>query len=278
MRGGITSETAILALGRLYLKAPKIFIPQTFLQPQGKKRRVRQHLTNNGLGYNAKETARNWVENFGKLERFWDGSPALLFANVENYEDICKRIIHNGNKSAENPNGFYGFREKMVSMLIHFLMDAEIIPPFTFPVPVDFHVLRILVAHELLVVKGTQPGDNLYQPAVLVAARKLTETYCRKHGVNSLRLGDALWLLSSALCRLHPGNETIYGKREGRRTILRPIVPDWNNPNHYNRYAQACGQCPIERSCRHTVPAGHYYVRGELVIRGSRAKPATLFD
>ncbi len=281
MRGGIESETAILALARLYANKPEIFVPKSFaqlLEPDNEASKISELLAQYGLNYNATHIGRYWIHNFIKLERGWQGNPANLFTGVSGYDEICRRVINKRDKEkgSQKNHGFYGFREKMVSMIIHFLMDAEIIQPFVFPVPVDFHVLRVLVANELLVVNGSQAGDDLYTNDLQAAARRLTDTYCRQHAVDALRLGDALWLLSGSLCHLHPGNQMKVGDRNGRQTELTRLRVVWNK-SQTERFLRSCHLCPITGSCRHNIASAPYYVQGKLKILGPRGVPDQSF-
>lgn len=281
MRGGIKSDRAIRALSRAYENFPDYFSPEKFLWPfvseEDKYACVTQMLKSVTLGYNADEVGMHWVKNFQKLHKHWKGNPAELFVGVESYDDLCSRIIHSKVKHDHARHGFYGFREKMVSMLTYFLMDAKIIPECVFPVPVDFHVLRMLVSHQILVVEGAGVGDNVYSDDLLAAARELTQTYCKKHNVETIKLGDTLWLLSGNICSLNPGNKVFAPKeRNGRQTTLTLAPVTWSD-TQVSRYKRSCANCPVKSTCRYNIPSAFYYVRGQLYIRSVREEPLLLF-
>ena len=109
-----------------------------------------------------------------------------------------------------DPNGFMFFRHKMAAMIAYFLMDAGLVPMFYTPVPVDIHVLRVLVSNQVIRVRGKSTrktiGTDFMKTPAQRLARKVTEWYCRKYNISPVALGDTLWLLSRTLCRLNPGN------------------------------------------------------------------------
>jgi hypothetical protein len=284
MRGGIESETAILQLRRVYEVYPSIFAPANFL-PLGhpdtwvQAEWVSSILRQFGLNYNSEEIGRAWVLNFQKLQRFWYGLPSnlFLFRDGGSYEKLCERVRSSDKKGPESPHGYQGFQRKMVSMLCHFYVDAGIVEKLMFPVPVDFHVLRLMVAHKLLTVKGGPIGRDLYKQEVQAAARKLSMGYCHKHGVDPLRLGDALWLLSMGICHMHPGNKVWQGLRNGRKTILVPAEVTWTD-TQVAAYQRSCGKCPVQSTCKFNIPSSYYYVRGQLMAVREREVPVLLIN
>jgi hypothetical protein len=276
MRGGIKSETAFKILGRLFEDDPHMFSPEAVATDAGRYTPafITAVLRKAALGYKAEEIGRGWVYNLTKLHRFWNGDPVMLVRGVANYEELCVRIMHGKEPSEDSPHGFFGFREKMVSMLVYFLMHGGFMDPLVFPVPVDFHVLRILVAHEVLVC---DISGNGYLKGLQDGAREVTLGYCVKHGVDPLKLCDALWLLSSTLCQWNPGNRTrIIGQRSGRKTRTEPTPVYWD-PAQIAGYRRSCGSCPVESTCRWNVPAASYYIQGRIVVRGPREKSPQLF-
>ncbi len=291
MRGGIQSDVAIVALSKLYDEAPDIFTPAIFEFPaagaESHEDRIMRLLQSVRLNYKAREISTIWVKNFQKLHRFWKGDPKCLFENVTTYEQVCDTIMHSkkkgmSSKSPDDPTGFYGFREKMVSMLIYFLKDARIIHEFMFPVPVDFHVLRILVTCEILTVEGKGIGDDLFSPddlrlEMLSAVRDLSVRYCQTHSVDPIELGDTMWLLSRWLCMRHPGNRVNKSKEnKGRKTELTPVPVTWSK-GQLEKYRHACPNCPLFSICKYNIPSAYYYVQGRLVIWSKRGTPQQQF-
>lgn len=282
MRGGIKSNTAFRALARLYEQWPTKFVPHymQYTKPEWLVQRFRQI----GSGFQADEIARFWKKNFQILRREYGGDPVNIFEGISTYEEACDRIV-NRRKADGSGSGFYGFREKMTSMLIYFLTDAGLIKPFLHPPPVDFHVLRLFIANGILhlpeIPESGKVGHAYEQLAGIV--RPLLYDYCRQQGVNPLLLVNALWLLSSNLCDQNPGNRSMVGKmeiingkrirvRSGRRTPITPVPITWSH-SQTATYLRTCGSCVLENSCRWLVPSAYYYVSGVVKVRGPRTKP-----
>ena len=288
MRGGIESDTAFLALTRLYKYHPRLFDPNTFTQTgqadcleDYTAERIVHILQAHNLAYSAEQISKQWVFNATKLALHWEGNPIKLFADiegVEGYKILCDRIIHRSSKpnQVRFPHGFSGFQEKMASMLAYFFMDCKLVPSEAFPVPVDFHVMRLLAAHEVLSNDAVPLGDNLLTPEFQAAARELTSGYCVANDLDIVDLSDALWLFSRAMCYNNPGNIVAVKKRDGRKSELVPPVINWNK-TQLKKYWGACGRCPVQDTCNFDVPSGYYYVLGLLIRLARRQKPPDLF-
>ena len=278
MRGGIQSDTAFRSLARLHEAHPEIFVPEKahlFLEDY-----LAQKFKEYRLGFQAKQIARFWIINFVRLADWYDGDPVKLFTDIHTYEAACDRI-ENQRAKKSGQEGFYGFRKKMVSMLIYFLTDTGFIKPFHFPPPVDFHVLRIFVAHRMLTLSAREQTGWIYE-RLADRVRHYLSIYCLKYKVDPLRLCDAMWLLSRALCNQHPGNNSIVGKMEmvngarirvrmGRRTAIKPTIITWSEAQTF-AYLRSCGSCPVEQSCSLLIPSANYYVSGVIKVRGERTK------
>ncbi|GMU74196.1 MAG: hypothetical protein AMXMBFR44_3940 [Candidatus Campbellbacteria bacterium] len=274
MRGRIRSDTAIQNLASVYLRHPKIFDPAWIAKrnPKYAVREVRRALRENGLGRNCKENSRFWVLNFRKLYEHWSGDVRKLLRGARSYEDICARIIRT-KKGADGPHGFFGFREKMTSMLIYFLVDSDLFDPVDFPLPIDFHLMRVFVANEIIVPdEGVTDGSSIGNFALQRKARQLTLEYCVKHGVNPLRLCDALWHLSREGCARNLGNKSSKGRYTSRTTPIDPYVVTWNHRD-IKAFDSGCGRCPIRGWCQWNIPEAVYYNRGRITVRGSRPEP-----
>ena len=294
MRGGNQSDVALSSLGRLYDENPSLFDPKYLIGEIDSRfseehvnydhlvRLIRQAIdTEPGLHYKAPEISEHWVKNFTKLFRFWDSDPINLFKDVSDHETAYGILMNKkvSRKDREkSPRGFLGFQEKMASMLIYFLRDAGLISKFVFPVPVDFHILRILVGHKILFAEGEEVGGNVFGESLKRAAREVTFEYCKKHDVDPIELGDSMWFLSRSLCRWHPGNTVRKGEYKARKTPLAPVPVTWSE-TQYRRYQRSCLKCPtdISKTCTFNVPSAHYYSIGQLVPLHVRSKPLTLF-
>jgi hypothetical protein len=271
MRGGIDSVTATRALSRLHETRPEIFIPENGMRQDPKD--ITGFLQGVGLGFQSKQIGNYWVNNFRTLFQHWQSSPVIILDGVQTYEEACERIqnkLTKTNRLADKNSGFFGFQKKMVSMLIYFLTDTGFIDPFHFPPPVDFHVLRTIFGHEILILEDK--SESAYNKETLALVRGLLSDYSLKHNISPLRLSEAMWIISRTLCNQHPGNISKVGDYEARKTSIRAIDVTWSR-SQIDSYTRACGPCPIERTCRFNIPSAYYYITGAIVIRGIRQKP-----
>lgn len=266
MRGGIKSDDAVKRLAKIYDNSPELFVADVArtMQPAD----IAKVLKENSLGFQD-TVGRAWVENADRLQKKWDGDPRNIFNGVASYQESLDRIKNDG-----KGGGFIGFQEKMVSMIIYYLADEGLIKEFEFPLPVDIHVLRVSIANELVKFQGYSDDENVFSDELLEVVRNLFVDYTRKHNVDMLRLCDAVWLLSQSICGIQPGNITLEPEgrknRNGRSTVLEPLPIDINNEDQRIAYHKACGQCPVEDTCKWNVPGKTYYVQGALARRGER--------
>lgn len=226
MRGGTESDTAMNFLAPLYDARPELFVPEYFIMGQDNTipqlvREVADALNEYKLNQRVEENSVGWVYNMRKLATFWQGDPRNLMKDKPDFKTLCSRVISKKKKTQkgdravfvdiDKPGGFMYFQEKMAGMIAYFLMDAKLVPMFYAPVPVDIHVLRILVTNGIIYPKGKRkPEDSIgidfYREAVRAHARDITEWYCRERKVSPVALCDTLWLLSRSFCRRNPGN------------------------------------------------------------------------
>ncbi len=269
MRGGIKSVTAIKAMARLYELYPSIFEPDQWEELNADA--IASLLRSVGLNFSSKAISKAWIENFRRLKTRWGGDPRELVRGVSTYEEALARIRRSGQ------DGFLGFREKMVSMLLYFLAESKIIEPFVFPLPVDFHVCRIVLANEIVVVKDPTNGD-LYQKEVLDAIRALSIDYCHSHGVDPIDLCHAIWLFSQAMCNKHPGNNSVVERiRRGRKTGVEALPVTWSQAQ-VSAFKRSCGSCTAAETCRWCIPSASYYIQGKLILRGVRETPPQILS
>lgn len=268
MRGGTKSTDAVKALANIYDERPEFFDCSIAkdLEPEP----IVEALTAQGLGFQ-QTVAKQWVENARRLHERYDGDPRKIFDEVATYEH-SQALIQNDGKGG----GFIGFKEKMTSMIIYYLMDDELIDEFVFPIPVDVHVMRVSVANEMITFGDTPHGTNLYVPEALGPLRKLYYDYAVDRNVDPRPLCSAVWLLSEALCGKSPGNitkEPLGRKnRDGRSTYLVPNVVDPEDFNQQKAYMKTCGSCAVENTCKLNIPGAQYYIAGGLIIRGKRIR------
>jgi hypothetical protein len=158
----------------------------------------------------------------------------------------------------------------MVSMLAYFYMDAGFISKTSFPAPIDFHLLRIMTATEMLTVEDLT--SDRFVEEYTAAARKLTFTYAHERGVGMTAISDVLWLLSRSLCQHNPGTEMRKGLSAGRKTTLTPVPILWT-PGQREGFRRSCKHCPLRPMCKWNVPSMPYYVGGKLIVLGRRQEP-----
>ncbi len=262
MRGGIKSYAATRALTRLYDRHPHIFLPES--EPEINEDELLQWLKDVGLNFIAKEVSKKaWKRNLRTIARLYAGDPRNIFAGINTYEEACERIQNKRGK------GFYGFQEKMVSMIIYFFMDAGIVDRWHFPIPVDFHVLRTVFAHEIVIADAEEKGVNgFYTKPILATVRELSYDYCVKDNVDPVDLCSAVWLYSGIMCSEHPGNQSKSGRNRGRDTEIWP-VERWTL-SHTRAFERTCRVCSLRSTCRWCVPAKEYYIGGRVVLREER--------
>lgn len=226
-----------------------------------------------GLGFQSDQIGKFWVQNARRLTELWDGDPRNILDGVSSYNQALERIQNN-----KKGGGFLGFQEKMVSMLLYYLMDEELIDFFYFPIPIDLHVMRVSVANEIVTFTGEPNNGDVMSGELLAALREMTLNYARHNGVNPLRLCDALWLLSSTLCEQSPGNMTHSGRYQARSTYLAPVELTWNR-SQIEAFDRSCRSCPVRDTCKWDIPSGPYYRRGQLIKLRQRSEPPiqTLF-
>jgi len=268
MRGGIKSNDAVKRLSKVYDEWPELFNCEE--AQYFDEETIVQILSAHGLGFQ-KTVAKQWVENSRRMLELYDGDPRNIFDGVTTYEDSQDKVQNDG-----KGNGFLGFKEKMTSMIIYYLMDDELIEPFNFPIPVDLHVMRVSIANEMITFGDAPHGTNLFSPETTSALRDLYLEYAEERDVDARRLCNAVWMLSESLCGQHPGNTTIepFGRkvRNGRSTYLIPKTVDVADPAQQKAYERSCRECPVEETCKYNIPGTQYYVGGNLIIRGNRMR------
>lgn len=281
MRGTIRSDFAFKRLIGLWEVHPKLFEPSQ-VRRVGQLELYRE--LREALFYQASEISSFWLENSRRLSKHWKGDPRRIFFGINEPEEMYRRIVNkghnkNGRKEAVVPHeeGFLGFQEKMSSMLAYFLMEAELIPEFRASPAVDFHLLRILLATEILVPKDR--NKKIRYEHVSVLGIQVLEWYSKKFDVSLVEVGDALWLVSTTLCRRAPGNAMFdrhKNEEAGIRNSPQPLVLDWRKANHVRRYVTTCGSCPVGGQCSWHVFSGTYYEEGEFAMR-AHERPPILF-
>lgn len=267
MRGGIKSNDAVKRMSQVYEAWPELFNCEE--AQYFDEETLVDILKSHGLGFHGSVPGQ-WIKNSRRMQELYDGDPRQLFDGVSTYEKAQERLQNRGKK------GFLGFQEKMTSMITYYLMDDGLIEPFNFPIPIDLHVARVSIANELVSVPNAPHGTNLYTSDMLAVLRQIYFEYAERSGVNPLRLCDAVWMLSESSCGRNPGNTTIEpngrDQRNGRATMLYPKRVDIFDKSQQQAYQASCAVCPVQDTCEFNIPGTHYYVGGNLIIRGRRVR------
>lgn len=263
MRGGIKSTAAFAGLSSVYAAEPELFDPHHAMNDD--PARVTELLKSHSLAFSSSTIGPAWVENARRMVELYDGDPRQIFAGTSNYDVLLSRMKNNG-----RGKGFVGFQEKMVSMITYYLMDSELIPYFDFPLPVDFHVLRVSAANEIITFENLPDDGDIYSDKTLATLRAMYHDFSVTHGVSQLDVCNAVWSLSAAVCGTQPGNIMLEpgdrNNREGRKTHIVPLPIDLNNASQIRMYERSCGLCPLEQTCKHNMPSKRYYVQGKAVL------------
>lgn len=292
MRGRIKSHQAFQEFKKLYTNYPDFFDPKKIqADPMYYYESLVEQLKKGHLAFSVTDNARFWVENSRELYHGgWHGDPRNLFRdlNAKNRETpkafklVCSNIIRSKkSKKAINfktPNfqmfiektdfknpGFYGFLEKMVSMLSYYYVDANIIPSFLFPSPIDYHVSRFLIMQGIITAPEIKSG--IATPKVLPAGRMITSQYCSKRNIPAVQLADVLWLYSQLRCNFDPNRSRFKkGKAEGRKTVISIAKEVKWTKSKMDHYHDSCNICPFNETCTGYVSEMPYYIAGTLKL------------
>lgn len=275
MRGGIRSDQATRCLSQLYKRRPGLFNAEKAANASPQS--IRGSLVRVKLSYMKQHTPIYWIENAKLLCELYDGDPRKIYAGTDSWDEICLRIqnrSHRGKNGAfTHRQGMLGFQEKMASMLTYYLMEAELIEPFHFPVPVDFHVMRVAVATEMVTFEDLPEDRDVYTDEMRSVLRNAFHDYAIRHDASTIEMANAMWLLSRAVCSQHVGNRALMnGGYQARRTDLSAYQPIWDEAER-QKYAQTCGQCPVEHNCALDIPNAMYTRQGKLLALRPHSKP-----
>lgn len=262
MRGGIDSDTALAAMSRLY-DAEMVPSGAKPFDPKWAAKMTPEEMS--GLimeaGTGLFRLARDWVNSAQVLVGQYNGRVLKLVDQIDNYETALQLIRKDGD------TGFPGFQHKMVSMLLFFLIESDLMEYFPYPPPVDFHLIRVAIATGL--VKRKENADEFSRSGEL---KRLQEKlrwmylqYISSRNVTSNEVSDAVWLLSRMLCRYNPGNKTYRGEYAARSTEITPHKVDLTFGSDQEKFERSCGRCPVRGSCGLNVPSAYYYTQGKII-------------
>ncbi len=301
MRGGINSDDAFRSTRILWEHYPHLFDPRTVAaMPEAEFIRAIREVarkfqgadSEKGAGtysYKLKEHVDNWRENADALIRAFDGDirnvyrtdpPHAHRPEASRFEATFRGVA----------GAFAGMQRKIFSLLTMWLQEFGLVEEFPLPLIVDFHCLRILFEHEIILAPfarlgpGTTknrarrrpPGMRRY-PAVRISNRlvdaviRWSEGFLVRHGLNSYPVSHGLWFLSRELCADYYGNTSFAKQKPKRRAVTARLVTDEELRSVTSwpaSYRDSCRFCPVEATCRVRIPAGPYYDWGVMVRAG----------
>lgn len=236
MRGSINSDFVFSKIAVLYQKEPLLFLPAAIADGFSTGE-IEVLLKEVGIEYLVEEFAESWKRNGENLMDF-DGEPLKVFEGAIRYRDVWDVLIGDGPEKR-----FSGWGEKIVSLLILWFEEAGFISPLFGPPPVDFHVIRVLVATAILQLQGLGIGGRIARGKVIQVALSFLEEVCEKNKFLTSALDGAMWLLSRNGCRVQP---------------------------------KRCHWCPIEGFCSFFIPYYGRREKGKLRLL-PRRRPRQLF-
>jgi endonuclease III len=261
MTGRVKSDLAFQTMTRIFNDAvagnnEQLGLFQVDNLAESEPTKVADILRSYGFG-RQELTARQLIENAKKLRAQYDGDPLKIFDGVQSYEECLARIKNDG-----KGNGFLGFREKMVSMILYFYNDEKLLPEMHFPLPVDFHAIRVAAATKMIDL----PEETVRSKALEDTLRDIYGGYSQKMDIRDVELANAVWQLSSGLCNKSPGNlsEMVDGK-------MLPIQLNEYDFKQGEAFYRACGRCVLKNHCQFFVPSAPYYNYGRIIIRDRQA-------
>lgn len=271
MRGMVRSITAFEQHLKMREEHPWMYVPE---EASARSEEEILAALDGYLRVGAKVTARFWKENSERLQ-WWGGDPRNLFDGVRNFKTLTDRVCNKKKLvNGFHMNGFLGFQEKMASMLAYFLAEAELVPTFSFPPPIDFHHMRMAMATGVIRKHKSYKKTLRYTEDVVKPVRDVSAAYCRERGEDSILFANALWLYSLILCAQSPinsdeneDNDHNKNKRDHGMFTELPRNRVLPRAKWWGRYMASCGSCPMQTECSFGIPARPYYLKGMLIPR-----------
>lgn len=288
MRGSIISDTAFKIIVNIWRFNQDIFDPEksaamTVLEL---KKEIIHALGRESL-FTLDEIAYFWRRNDSLLVERYNGDPLGLFVGVDTHEQLFQRMT---------ADGFKIFGPKVISLWIHWLIKAKLINSrqIDFPPPIDFHIMRILIATEVVLAR-TLPEPWAEGVRSEVLAKKLQgpiKAFCGDNGISPVDFSDAFWLLGSYGCKRNwqlsaPGVSKLQEKWARVKVDTRQPLPRHFRKQQMrellvnNRPTTACYHCrfcPVKNFCVRAVPWVWSYRFSEMLWVGRMQHPLTFFD
>jgi len=213
------------------------------------------------------------------LAESYEGNPLLIWKeNAGDFYQVWRRVDPEfvGSKTP-----IKGMRKKIFSLWAMWLQDYSLVPGFPTPVPVDFHVFRLLFQLEILPHSLLKPlaasqarkepyPDALVGKPVWRIKEKIRDAvsdffydFCVRLEVNSSDLSHALWFLSRMLCARHLQAKV---RRNGGIVYFFPErVEKYRALWPRTVLGDPCRFCPLENDCSWVVPSHAHYTYGLIV-------------
>lgn len=261
MRGVNNSNDMTINLAALYEDHPEVFDPHRAMamNPEDIEKLILEY----HMPVQHAQISKFWVENARRLVARHNGDPRKIFENFGSYDELVRRVRNDG-----EGGGFLGFQKKMTSMIGYFLMVNGLIPYQNIPLPVDFHVMRMSIATEMISFPDIIEPRPIDFDRVTDFLREVYYDFADHHDISQLDLCDVVWQYSRSACSNSPTNsQPIIGDRNARFTVFGPplLRAEDASPKQIDAYRKSCGHCRVGDLCTHNVPSGEYYIAGRVV-------------
>ena len=276
MSGGNPAEASFRGHRRLYERWPKIYDSKTAINYTADE--IREMMKAVGLQF--WNTRPEWLlHNARVLNKYWDGDPRNIFGDTLQYKNELEIWQKLQGRVLRSPRKLLGFQEKMLSLLVHFLVDARLVDPCDVPPPIDVHQNRFFGSLGL-VTQGNVVRSWKELNAFRDRIRQLYIDYAHSRNVSMLEIGEAVWFYSAEMCKYAPGAYTINGQHVGISSLTNESGKR-KFQGKYKVYSQTCGNCIVSDLCKRNMPhVFHYNGSGGLIFvsrpRISGEKPLVL--
>lgn len=278
MKGRITSEAAFKGMLKIWRKHPEMFEPSivSFWSTDEIEGILAEFINRDIV-----QTAKAWKENARRLVDVWGGEAFNITKGLKSHKEAMRRIKNKRTKrdlkralrANGTGEGFEGFQDKMVSMLIYFfdwfgLLEVR----FLYPAPADFHNLRLGFATGSITVFPV-PERLRYSTKLAALWGVMLMRYMKQRNYDPIDVADALWLFSALMCGRSPLTTLITAKEwkpterhlfnnkhvRGKLMISHPDFMSKNSRGFVDALGKTCLRCPFFPGCKYTIPAGPYY-------------------
>ncbi len=198
--------------------------------------------------YNLEMLTRAWKDNATMLGRDYQWEPLMIFKGVDKHKEARERIRQ-----------FSNFGDKIASLLIEWFEEIETIPRFYGPPPIDFHVLRLLIITECILVKGLDYNTRVRADKIIRRVIPLLEPFCYEHQFPTA-LDPVMWLWGRNVCSKWP--------LDGRPHSRQPRTSK----------SSRCHWCPVEKYCKHYFSYGSYRSKEGISLEPRQDLQLYLFD